>query len=238
MEGHLGLTLGPTWIIQENLPILLTWPHRQGSLFQTDFLRKFQGFGPSVWGTSVNVQQSSFLPGKVLIWSYLANSSSQVALVVKKKKKPTYWCRRHKKGRFDPCLGRSPGGGHGNLLQYSCLENPMDRGTGWATVHGVARSWTCTHCQFLYWGLFPCILLVWEVRGTLTLGVQDLFLSLARTAAQARCPLLSLFCFFFVLWVLWGPDSRGWCSLSTVLVGCLRESQSSGKSARLHVSLA
>ena len=38
-----------------------------------------------------------------------------------------------------PGLGRSPGGGHGNPLKYSCLENPMDRGTWWATVHGVAR---------------------------------------------------------------------------------------------------
>ena len=34
-----------------------------------------------------------------------------------------------------PGLGRSPGGGHGNPLQYSCLENPMDRGAWWATVH-------------------------------------------------------------------------------------------------------
>ena len=33
-----------------------------------------------------------------------------------------------------------PGGGHGNPLQYSCLENPMDRGAWWATVHGVAES--------------------------------------------------------------------------------------------------
>ena len=33
-----------------------------------------------------------------------------------------------------------PGGGRGNSLQYSCLENPMDRGTWWATVHGVAES--------------------------------------------------------------------------------------------------
>ena len=39
-------------------------------------------------------------------------------------------------------LGRSPGGGHGNPLQYSCLENPMDRGAWWATVHGVAKSQT------------------------------------------------------------------------------------------------
>ena len=36
-------------------------------------------------------------------------------------------------------LGRSPGEGNGNPLQYSCLENPMDRGACWATVHGVAR---------------------------------------------------------------------------------------------------
>ena len=33
--------------------------------------------------------------------------------------------------------GRSPGGGNGNPLQYSCLGNPMDRGAWWATVHGV-----------------------------------------------------------------------------------------------------
>ena len=39
-----------------------------------------------------------------------------------------------------PGSGRSPGGGHGNPLKYSCLENPMDRGVWWATVHGVTRS--------------------------------------------------------------------------------------------------
>ena len=39
-------------------------------------------------------------------------------------------------------MGRSPGEGHGNPLQYSYLENPMDRGAWWATVHGVAKSWT------------------------------------------------------------------------------------------------
>ena len=39
-------------------------------------------------------------------------------------------------------LGRSPGGGHGNPFKYSCLENPMDRGTWRAAVHGVTKSWT------------------------------------------------------------------------------------------------
>ena len=36
-------------------------------------------------------------------------------------------------------LGRSPGGGNGNPFQYSCLENPMDRGAWWATVHGAQK---------------------------------------------------------------------------------------------------
>ena len=41
-----------------------------------------------------------------------------------------------------PGLGKSPGGGNGNPLQYSCLENPMDRGAWWATVHEVTKSQT------------------------------------------------------------------------------------------------
>ena len=41
-----------------------------------------------------------------------------------------------------PGLGRSPEGGHGNPLQHSCLENPMDRGAWWAAVHRVTNSRT------------------------------------------------------------------------------------------------
>ena len=41
-----------------------------------------------------------------------------------------------------PGSGRSPGGRHGNPLQYSCLENSMDRGAWWVAVHRVAKSWT------------------------------------------------------------------------------------------------
>ena len=41
-----------------------------------------------------------------------------------------------------PGSGRSPGEGNGTPLQYSCLENPMDRGTWQAIVHGIAESWT------------------------------------------------------------------------------------------------
>jgi len=41
-----------------------------------------------------------------------------------------------------PRSGRSPGGGHGKPLQYSYLENPMDRGAWQAIVHGVTQNWT------------------------------------------------------------------------------------------------
>ena len=63
-----------------------------------------------------------------------------------------------------PGSGRSPGGGHGNPLQYSCLENPTDRGTWWATVHRAAKSWT-----WLKWlNIHP-----YNEMGVLTaLGVQ------------------------------------------------------------------
>ena len=40
-----------------------------------------------------------------------------------------------------PGLERSPGGGQGNPLQYSCLENPMDRGAWWAAIQRFAKSW-------------------------------------------------------------------------------------------------
>ena len=47
-----------------------------------------------------------------------------------------------KEVRFRSQSGRSPGEGHGNPLQHSCLENPMDGGAWRATVHGVGKSWT------------------------------------------------------------------------------------------------
>ena len=57
-------------------------------------------------------------------------------------KEPSCQCRRPKDAASVPGSGRSPGEGHGNPLQYSRLENPMDRGAWQATVHGVAKSWT------------------------------------------------------------------------------------------------
>ena len=51
-----------------------------------------------------------------------------------------------------PWLGRSPGGGNGNPLQYACLKNPMDRGAWWATVHRVAQSqtWLSDWAQYIW----------------------------------------------------------------------------------------
>ena len=67
------------------------------------------------------------------------HSLSQVALVVKN---PPTNARDIRDEGSIPGLGRSPGEGNGNPLQYSCLENPMDREAWWATVHGVAKSQT------------------------------------------------------------------------------------------------
>ena len=57
-------------------------------------------------------------------------------------KEPAYQYRKHKRRGFIPWSGSSPGGGHGNPFQYSCLENLMDRGVWLVTVHGVAKSQT------------------------------------------------------------------------------------------------
>ena len=57
-----------------------------------------------------------------------------------------------------PGSGRSPGEGNGKSLQYSCLESSTDRGTWWATVHGVAESWTQLsdwHFSLSVWILNP-----------------------------------------------------------------------------------
>ena len=62
-----------------------------------------------------------------------------------------------------PGLGRSPGEGNGNPLQYSCLENPMDGGAWRATVHLVSKSWTRLHFHFKTSPLsFSLVLVAWH----------------------------------------------------------------------------
>ena len=66
-----------------------------------------------------------------MLWGFLGGATG---------KEPTGQCRRHKRHRFDPWVGKISAGGHGNTLQYSCLENPVDRRAWRATVHRVAES--------------------------------------------------------------------------------------------------
>ena len=78
-------------------------------------------------------------------------------------------CKRHKRRGFDLWAGK--GGGHGNTLQYSCLENPMDRGAWWAMVHRVTKSWTwlkhlSTHMQKRIQAPKPRIYKLCMAKGT------------------------------------------------------------------------
>ena len=88
------------------------------------------------------------------------------------------WRRRKRRGKESACnagdtgsipeLGRSPGEGNGYPLQYSCLENPMDRGAWWATVHRIAKIWTQLKCLSMHTpcpGL-PCVLCPWVETGS------------------------------------------------------------------------
>ena len=67
---------------------------------------------------------------------------SQVKTCGASGKEPTHQNKRLKRCRLNPGSGRSPGGGHGNLLQYSCPENPMDRAAWQAMVYRAAESET------------------------------------------------------------------------------------------------
>ena len=69
----------------------------------------------------------------------VTDQASQVVLVVKNPPADTGNGRDMGSIPGSGASGRSPGGGHGNLLQYSCLENPMDRGAWWVTVHRLHR---------------------------------------------------------------------------------------------------
>ena len=85
-------------------------------------------------------QQFSYKPLKTYHFNtFPTQKASQVVLVVKTLPASAEDIRD--KGLI-PGLGRSPGGGHGNLLKYPCLENPMDRGAWCATAHRITQSQT------------------------------------------------------------------------------------------------
>ena len=125
-------------------------------LLQVIFIHLLQrcserGLGHRLWnlspeqdhlGNSLEMQIPGSEPSHCwfsLVWSQGVLWTSQVVLVVKNSAVNAGDAR-------DKCSipgsGRSPGGGHGNPLQYSCLEHSMDRGAWWATVHGVTKRWT------------------------------------------------------------------------------------------------
>ena len=84
--------------------------------------------------------------------SVLLNMTEQWSIIFKVFEENVYYSVRVSDGKESACnegdlcsvprLGRSPGGGLGNPLHYSCLKNPMDRGTWRAIVHGLAKSFT------------------------------------------------------------------------------------------------
>ena len=89
----------------------------------------FSPLAISLYGSNV-LDRMQLLNSESLLWA------SPVALVVKNLPASTG------EAGLIPVSGRSPGEGNGNPLQYSCLENPMDRGAWWAAVHRVTKSWT------------------------------------------------------------------------------------------------
>ena len=120
----------------------LSWPQR---LLRIHFLTKM-GHSESLWGARYCFPNFRF-PSLHFTFSQI-HVTSQVALAVKN---PS--ANAGDMGLI-PALGRSPGGGHGNPLQYSCLENPIDRGAWWAMVHRIAKSRTrpkqLSTCHFTY----------------------------------------------------------------------------------------
>ena len=103
-----------------------------------------------------------------------------------------------------PGLGRSPGGGHGNSLQYSCLENPSNRGISreswWATVHRVAKSWT--------WLKWPSKQEFLNISLNFNLVKAEIWFHWTLIWARQR----SLDCFFFLINYLLGFQQRTVCN--------------------------
>ena len=85
-----------------------------------------------------------------------------------------------------PGLERSPGGGHGNPLQYPCLENPMDRGAWWNTVHTVAKS--CTWLKQLSMHHIFIFLLAPSATDKKQAGISF------RPKYWSQCKTLNLYC--------------------------------------------
>ena len=116
------------WTLSGSSKIMLTAEGGRRSLR----LGKFKG-GSSILTRLARLKRGNFQ------YACLLGGASEEALVVKNPPANTGNVRDM---RWIPRLGRFPGEGNGNLLQYSCLENPMHRGIWWATVHRVRKNRT------------------------------------------------------------------------------------------------
>ena len=123
--------------------------------------------------------------------------ASQAVLVVKK---PPASAGHVRHMGLIPGSGRSPRGGHGNPLQYSCLESPMDRGAWWATVCGVAQSRTWLKQLISYtWLTSPSIILPVSVCVVANRGISLFFLWLGNILFSVS---LSIDCTFLCIHLL------------------------------------
>ena len=125
-------------------------------------------------------------------------------------------------------LGRSPGGGHGNLRQYTCQENPMDEGGWWAAVHRVAKSWawlkwlsrsttqSCMRCLHIFKINHLSVALVATVCSQ---AIGCLFLLFMISFAVQKLKNLIRSHLFLLLFLLsWNTDHRKyWCSLCPIM---------------------
>ena len=137
-----------------------------------------------------------------------------------------------------PGLSRSPGEGHANPLQYSCLENPMDRGARWATVRSIAQSWTqlkrlSRHAHrltqndfilinYIFKDLFPNEVTFRDFRLIWNLGIT--LPSSPHWAPQFRSPtpfVIPIYCLGnlhdFVLWLISSPLCMCYSSLNLII---------------------
>ena len=154
-------------------------------------------------------------------------------------KEPTCQCRRHRRLEFDLWVGKIPGGGNGNPLQYSCLENPMDREAWQATGYRVTKSqiwlkWLSTHT--------PTVILGLNFLGTTKLfstAAEPFYIPTSNVQVYHSPTSLPKFVFCFYCYFYYDSHSSGcevvsdydldwrfsndsWHWTSHVLVGCLQ----------------
>ena len=123
-----------------------------------------------------------------------------------------------RKHEFDPCVGNSNlWGGYSNPLQYSCLEDSMDRGAWWATAHGVTKTWGHTHLN-MHAAAASCRLQIlslvmpsWLMSLQKTFSVSVTVLSISRIwfsynvylSAEISYLIMHALCFIYFKFQVW-----------------------------------